>query len=391
LLSNTRNGSAGTARIGPIRAQALAEGVGFEPTVALATAVFKTAAIVHSATPPARRYRIRFAVSRLRAAQRWLFERPTEEPMTETTLDRPRAPATIDWLALGAALLTVVLWASAFVGIRALADDLSPGPFALGRLAVAAVALSIIVAMRRPSLPRQRRDLVLIGISGVVWFGGYFVALNAGEQLVDAGTAAMLVNVGPILIAIFAGLFLAEGFPQRLVAGSAIAFTGTIVIGTAAGVDGESSAPIGVVLCLLAAVAYAIGVTVQKPALARVPALTVTWLACTVGFVVTLPFAPQLASELATAPGDAIAWVIYLGVFPTAIAFTTWAFALNRTSAGRLGSTTYLVPPVAVGLAWLMLGEVPPALALLGGAFCIGGVVVARSRGRIRWLSSRRS
>jgi drug/metabolite transporter (DMT)-like permease len=311
--------------------------------------------------------------------------------MTETTLARPHAPATIDWLALGAALLTVVLWASAFVGIRALADDLSPGPFALGRLAVAAVALSVIVAMRRPSLPSHRRDLVLIGISGAVWFGGYFVALNAGEQLVDAGTAAMLVNVGPILIAIFAGLFLAEGFPQRLLVGSAIAFAGTIVIGTAAGVEGGEAAPIGVVLCLLAAVAYAIGVTVQKPALARVPALTVTWLACTVGLIVTLPFAPQLAAELATAPVDAIAWIVYLGVFPTAIAFTTWAFALNRTSAGRLGSTTYLVPPVAIGLAWLMLGEVPPALALLGGAFCIGGVVVARSLGRIGWVSSRRS
>ena len=36
-------------------------------------------------------------------------------------------------------------------------------------------------------------------------------------------------------------------------------------------------------------------------------------------------------------------WIVYLGVFPTAIGFVTWAFALNRTSAGRLGSTTYLV------------------------------------------------
>lgn len=124
--------------------------------------------------------------------------------MTETSLASPRAPA-IDWMALGAALLTVVLWASAFVGIRAVADDLSPGPFALGRLLVASAALAVIVAIRRPALPTRRRDLVLIGVSGVVWFGGYFVALNAGEGLVDAGTAAMLVNVGPILIAIFAG------------------------------------------------------------------------------------------------------------------------------------------------------------------------------------------
>jgi drug/metabolite transporter (DMT)-like permease len=301
--------------------------------------------------------------------------------MTPTTLAPPRSPA-VDWLALGAALLTVVLWASAFVGIRAVADDLSPGPFALGRLLVAGAALTVIVAIRRPSLPVHRRDLALIGISGVIWFGGYFVALNAGEGLVDAGTAAMIVNVGPILIAIFAGLFLNEGFPRRLVVGSAIAFGGTLVIGIATSAQqGASSAPLGVALCLLAALAYAIGVTVQKPALARVPALTVTWLACGVGTLVTLPFLPQLIDEMGTAPGDALAWIVYLGIFPTAIAFTTWAFALNRTSAGRLGSTTYLVPPVAIGLAWLMLNEVPPALALAGGALCIGGVIVARSRG----------
>jgi drug/metabolite transporter (DMT)-like permease len=298
-----------------------------------------------------------------------------------------------DWLALGAALVTVVLWASAFVGIRALADELSPGPFALGRLLVAAVALAVIVAVRRPRMPAwpgQRRDWALIAASGVVWFGSYFVLLNAGEGLVDAGTAAMLVNVGPILIAMFAGLFLGEGFPPRLIAGSAIAFAGTLVIGLATGTaSGEENAPLGVALCLLAALAYASGVTLQKPAVARVPALSVTWIACMVGAAVTLPFAPQLVAELGTASGEAIAWIVYLGVFPTAIAFTTWAFALNRTSAGRLGSTTYLVPPVAIGLAWLMLNEVPPALAFVGGALCIGGVVVARSRGRLPLLGRR--
>jgi drug/metabolite transporter (DMT)-like permease len=303
--------------------------------------------------------------------------------VTETAADAPPRTLPIDWLALGAALLTVVLWASAFVGIRAVADDLSPGSFALGRLLVAAAALGIIVAIRRPGLPTRRRDWALIAVSGVVWFGGYFIALNAGEGLVDAGTAAMLVNVGPILIALFAGLFLHEGFPPRLVVGSGIAFAGTLIIGIASGGrEGQVNAPLGVALCLIAAVAYAIGVTVQKPALARVPALSVTAIACAIGAVVTLPFAPLLAEELGSAPPDAIAWIVYLGIFPTAIAFTTWAFALNRTSAGRLGSTTYLVPPVAIGLAWLMLNEVPPALAFVGGALSIGGVIVARSRGR---------
>jgi drug/metabolite transporter (DMT)-like permease len=69
---------------------------------------------------------------------------------------------------------------------------------------------------------------------------------------------------------------------------------------------------------------------------------------------------------------------VYLGVFPTAIAFTTWAYALSRTTAGRMGALTYLVPPLAVLLGWLALDETPPAAALAGGALCLAGVVVTR-------------
>lgn len=290
--------------------------------------------------------------------------------------------ATVDWIALGAALVTVVLWASAFVGIRAVADDLSPGALAFGRLLVGSVALGAFAAWRRGPLPRGR-DLVLVVAAGVLWFGAYNVALNAAEQLVDAGTAAMLVSVGPLLIVLLAGITLREGFPQRLVIGSAVAFAGAIVIGLAtSSASDQPGVGWGIALCLVAALAYAAGVTLEKPVLARVSALNVTFLACAVGTVVTAPFAPLLIEELGRGPVSAMAWLVYLGLFPTAVAFTTWAFALGRTSAGRLGSTSYLVAPIAIGLGWLVLGEVPPALALAGGAASIAGVIIARSRSR---------
>jgi drug/metabolite transporter (DMT)-like permease len=235
----------------------------------------------------------------------------------------------------------------------------------------------------RPS----KRDLLLIVACGLLWFAFYNVALNEAERNIDAGTASMLTNVGPILVAIFAGLFLGEGFPPRLMAGIGVAFVGAIVIAIAsasAPVPG-GNATLGIALCLAAAVAYAGGVTLQKPVLRSLPAAQVTWMACLTGAIACLPFLPALARDVSTAPPQSIAWMIYLGLFPTAIGFTTWAFALGRTTAGRLGSTTYLVPPIAIVLAWLLLGEVPPALAILGGALCIGGVVVARSRGALPW------
>jgi drug/metabolite transporter (DMT)-like permease len=283
-------------------------------------------------------------------------------------------------LALAAALLTVALWASAFVGIRSAGRDLSPGALSLCRLVVGTLALGAVVALRREPLPR-RRDMPGIVLCGILWFGVYNVVLNEAERRVDAGTAAMLVNLGPVLIAMLAGVVLHEGFPRQLVIGCAVAFGGALVIGFATSRHGVH-AGWGAALCVVAALAYAGGVVIQKPLLARISALQVTFLACAVGALTCVPFAPTLARELGDARGSAIAWALYLGVLPTAVAFTTWAYALARTTAGRMGSTTYLVPPLAILMGWAILDESPPALAFLGGALCLVGVVVARRPSR---------
>jgi drug/metabolite transporter (DMT)-like permease len=289
-------------------------------------------------------------------------------------------PRSIDRLALGAALTTIVLWASAFVGIRAAATDLSPGSIALGRLLIGSLALGALVVVR-PWVRPTRRELALIVSSGVVWFALYSLALNVAERNVDAGTAAMLVNTGPIFIALMAGVFLSEGLPGRLLLGCAVAFVGTLIIGfatsTGGQVDGDST--LGIVLCIVAALAYAAGVTLQKPATGRVPAFEIAWLACVTGAIACLPFAPSLIQEIAVAQPVNITWLVYLGLFPTAIAFTTWVYALKRTTAGRLGSMTYLVPPIVIVMSWLLLSEAPAPLAIVGGALCIAGVAVARS------------
>lgn len=282
-----------------------------------------------------------------------------------------------------AALVTVLLWASAFVAIRHVTTIFSPGVLALGRLTVGSAVLTVVVCLRAaksPAYGRQwpsRPQWPPLVACGVLWFGIYNVALNAGERRVEAGTAAMLLAIGPVLLAILAGLLLGEGFPRRLLAGSVIAFAGVVVIGAATS-SRSGDDPWGVALCITAAVAYAVAVIAQKPLLVRLPALKVTWLACTIGAIACLPFAPELVRETAAARLSAIAWVIYLGVFPTAVAFTTWGYALSRTTAGRLGATLYFVPPVAIVMGWLLLGETPAPLALGGGALCVGGVCLAR-------------
>ena len=283
-------------------------------------------------------------------------------------------------LAVVAAIVTVLLWSSSFVVIRFVGETLSPGAMAFARLAAGAVVLVVIALCYRRPIPRGRALGLVIGY-GLLWFAAYTVLLNWAEQHLDAGTAALLVNFAPILVAVFAGLFMGEGFPKPLVIGILIAFAGVLLIALG-GSGGSHNDELGIILGLITAVLYAAGVLMQKVALRTVDAVTATWVGCLAGLLATVPFAPQAIDELADASAGAITGVIFLGVGPTAIAFLTWAYALTRTDAGKMAATTLAVPAIAIGLSWLFLGEVPTPLGLVGGAMALTGVAISRRRSR---------
>src|SRR5262245_17032871 len=189
---------------------------------------------------------------------------PWAWPVTSTTPSDTTAPVdtTQPWLPLAAVSVTLVFWASAFVAIRHLGQDFSPGALSLGRLVVGAICLGAVALGR--GLPRPSgRDWVSIVAIGVLWFGVYNVALNAGERRVDAGTASMLIQISPVLIALLAAVFLNERFTLYLGVGLALAFTGVGLISLASSGDGHDNDLLGVVLCLVSAVVYSVSLVLQ--------------------------------------------------------------------------------------------------------------------------------
>lgn len=284
-------------------------------------------------------------------------------------------------------MVTVVAWASAFVVIRGVAPYLGAGSLALARLTVGAVLLGTIM-IGRPWVRMTAREWVLVVAFGIAWFGAYNVALNLAEQSLDAGTTAMVVNIGPILIALGAGVFLGEGIPRWLAIGAGVAFAGVVLIGIGTGISGlgggNGAGGTGLVWAIVAAVTYAIGVLCQKPALKRLPARQVTFIGVAVGALSCTPFIGQLAADLHTAPLGSILGAVYLGAVPTALAFSTWGYALSTMPAGQLGVTTYVVPALVVLFGLLFFGEIPPVLAIVGGVVCLVGVGLSRMRMKVR-------
>jgi drug/metabolite transporter (DMT)-like permease len=209
-----------------------------------------------------------------------------------------------------------------------------------------------------------------VGATVALWASAFVGIRYADRELSPGALALGRLLVGSLVL----GLLV-------IIAGCLVSFAGAVLIGVATSRHGIHEI-LGAVLCLLAAFSYAGGVVAQKPVLRSSTPLMVTWLACTIGAISCLPYAGTLVQDLGHASGSTIAWTIYLGVAPTAIGFVTWAYALARTTAGKMGSTTYLVPPLALLFGWAFLGEVPPFLVLPGGVLCLAGVAIARTGSR---------
>ena len=301
---------------------------------------------------------------------------PSADPVAHSTVAPKLSPSV-----LIAIIVTLLAWSSAFIVIRGVAPHFTGGSLALARLVVGTVVLSLLLVGHRWVRPTGREWLLIV-VFGIAWFAAYNVSLNIAEHTLDAGTTAMIVNIGPLLIALGAGVFLGDGIPRWLLIGAGVAFLGVVLIGISSGITGVGDGT-GVLWSLVAAVTYSIGVLCQKPVLRRLPNRQVTFLGCAIGAIACTPFAGSLVHDLSRAPVSSVFGAIYLGVVPTAIAFSTWAYALSKMSAGSLAVTTYIVPALVVVEAFLFFREVPAPLAVVGGIVCLVGVALSRKRARV--------
>ena len=276
---------------------------------------------------------------------------------------------------------TVVFWASAFAGIRAGLGEYGPGEIALFRFVVASVVLGCIALVTRMRLP-ERRDLPAVFLAGFLAFTVYHVALNYGEVAVGAGAASVLINTAPLFTALLAVTFLGERLRVLGWVGMAVSFFGAVLISAGEG-EGFGLAP-QALLILLAALSSSIYFVIQKPYLQKYGALAFTTYAVWAGTLLSLVFLPGLISQMGAARPRTTLAMVYLGIFPTAIAYVTYAYAFSRMPASRAVSFLYLIPVMAYLIAWAWIGEVPTLLSVVGGCVTLSGVLIVNAFGRRR-------
>lgn len=275
---------------------------------------------------------------------------------------------------------TIVLWASAFVGIRIALPSYSPGPLALLRFLVASLTLAIIYSSLgiKKTIPwRDRIQLLAAGVAGI---GVYNVCLNYGELYVSAGIASFVIGLMPVITVILSFFLWQERLKKGALLGIAVSTVGLFILTL-----GEGFQPAmmkGVFLVLISALMGAFLTIVQKKFLKKYhPVAIISWLMWG-GSLFLLCFTPTLIKEMPQASVYATAAVVYMGVFPAAIAYLAWGYVLKKRSPNQATISLYALPLISTALGYVILGEQPSLISLVGGAIALlGALIASRYRG----------
>jgi len=283
----------------------------------------------------------------------------------------------------------MVLWAANFIVVKSAVAQLPPVGFTFLRFTLASLTLLVLLRWREGSVGLPRRDLVAILGLGAVGFGAYQILWTTGLTTVPAGDSALLIATTPVLVALLSVVARSDVLTPVKLAGVVISFVGVVVvIGSGPGFTlGNSIA--GEAITLAAAVCWSAYTAFGAPFVRRHSPLRATAWATVSGMLVLAPLAVvQLASMDRIPLGlDVLGAVLYSGMLAAGVSNVIVLNGVKVVGPTRTAALQFLVPALAVVLAFVFLREEIRPGQVLGGAIILGGVLITR-RDFVRYRSS---
>ena len=274
-------------------------------------------------------------------------------------------------LAYAAMLFNIIAWGMSWVSVRTVLTELDAGQVGAMRYLIASAVMVPVWFWRERPLP-ARSDLLLVALLGLFGFCFYNLGVNFGEKTVDAGTGSLLISFQPILVIVIGVLLRREVVSLVAWIGILISMAGVIM--TAIGSSAGLTLNFGTILILGAALSSAIQTLINKALTRRYHALDVTTWAIWIGTLGLLPFSHDLPEAWGRLSTNGLLHLIFLGVVPAALCYTIFAWVLTQVPIATAMSAVYAIPVFSLIFGWLMLGEEPATLTLIGGAVTIIGV-----------------
>ena len=295
-------------------------------------------------------------------------------------------PATT--LAMLAMFLAMSLWSSSMVGLKAIVDAAAIGEIVFLRLAIAAVALWLAVALTRQRF-RLREIALKPVLMGTIEPGVISLLMVAGMAHASAISAALIFGLMPVIQPLAGRLILREPVQPTVLAGAVIAVSGTVlfVTGHAGGSPsllGEGLIAVGMLLaCLNQLIARRVAQIHGKPMV--VSALQLTAAAAVGGIFLIAVDRPE--SPFGGIDIEVGATIVYLGLLGSAAPFFLYNFALRTLSVGRASLFPPLLAPLAVPFAATYLGTPVSLRDLTAIAVVVLGVLLPALAGNARLAS----
>ncbi|MCL2699607.1 MAG: DMT family transporter [Defluviitaleaceae bacterium] len=278
------------------------------------------------------------------------------------------------------AFITVVFWASAFPAVKFCLEYYSPGALMLFRFLIASAVLGVYCAAAKVKRP-DKQDMPRFVLAGAVGIFVYMWLFNAGTSYVTAGLSSFIIGACPLGTLLLSIFVLKERAGLLGWVGIIVSFAGLALVAST-GISG-ATVNIGVVMLLGAVACNSIynimqrGLTINR----GYTAIAATSYSVFFATALMLVFVPQLLREFPSAPLAVNLVCIYLGVFPAAISYFCWGWALSRAEKTiHVASFLYLSPFIAATLSFLWLGERLEPIVAIGGVVIIAGMVLANIR-----------
>ena len=270
-----------------------------------------------------------------------------------------------------ATLFVILCWAYSPIGIHIALLAYAPDNLALLRFLIASGFMAGVAWIKGISRPRLR-DLPLFAVLGLFAVTLHHIALNYGQRGVSAGAASVLAQSTPLFSALLASTLFRErlgAWQWGCVLGGLLG-AGVVAVGDRGlgELDGHG------LLILLAAASWSLYFALQKRYSQHYDGLTLVCFTLWSGTALLLVYLPGLPAELAQASVSVNLAVLVLGIFPSALAYLAWAYVLTHSQVSRAAIALYLIPPVAMLMAWVILAQRPSVMVIVGTVIVLASV-----------------
>ena len=285
-------------------------------------------------------------------------------------------------------LVVPAMWGLVFVGVDQVLEELDAFELVAIRFALISVLFGLLMLVRpelRPSF--ARREWLLIGLSGLMAVPLSQLGIVYAQNWLAPSLASLIITTAPAMAAILAPLFLPETVTLRQAAGFVMAVAGAavvIVVG-AGGIGLEDSNLWGAAVGMITPVAWALYTILLKRLSAGSP-LTTVGTGLMVGTIFMIPWMPRALEAAGEIEASTWGWLLYLAFGGTFVSYIIWFWSLRHLDAAQTSAYLYLVPVSALVWSLLILGDVPPAGALAGGALVFAGVALTQTRAQTTQL-----